>query len=134
MRPTILLLSLLEAALPAYGAVTKHAFRLREAPGYIHAAAVAADKALRLLPQGATYVETAAALVRSTAPNTTFRVVDDHYVGRNGIGHVHFKQTVHGRDIENANFGVHVCCAPKSGSTVKMVVAVVVVMLTKRSA
>lgn len=54
------------------------------------------------------YVATATKLVKSTFPNMTFRTVKDHYIGTNGIGHVHFKQTAHDIDIDNADFNVNV--------------------------
>nr|AJD23139.1 extracellular elastinolytic metalloproteinase [Onygena corvina] len=54
------------------------------------------------------YVSTATKLVKSTFPDKTFRVVDDHYVGTNGVGHVYFKQTAHGLDIDNADFNVNI--------------------------
>ena len=106
MRSTILL-SLLGASLPVYGAVSKHEFRLKEAEEYTRAADVAANGAFKLLRRG-DYVETATELVKSVAPDATFRIEQDHYVGKNGIAHVNFKQTVHGVDIDNADFNVHV--------------------------
>lgn len=54
------------------------------------------------------YVETAKNLVKQKFPDLEFRTVDDHYVGSNGVGHVNFKQTVHGIDIDNADFHVNV--------------------------
>ncbi|KAM5431755.1 ammonium transporter [Microsporum ferrugineum] len=54
------------------------------------------------------YVATATKLVKSTFPNMTFRTVKDHYIGTNGIGHVHFKQTAHDIDIDNADFNVNI--------------------------
>ncbi|KAH6609921.1 fungalysin metallopeptidase [Trichoderma cornu-damae] len=54
------------------------------------------------------YVDTATRAVKRAAPNAQFRVVDDHYVDVDGIGHVHFKQTVHGIDIDNADFKVNI--------------------------
>lgn len=54
------------------------------------------------------YVDTATRAVKKAAPHAEFRVVDDHYVDVDGIGHVHFKQTVHGIDIDNADFKVNV--------------------------
>ncbi|EGR44217.1 uncharacterized protein TRIREDRAFT_70800 [Trichoderma reesei QM6a] len=54
------------------------------------------------------YVATATRAVKRLAPHAKFRVVDDHYVDVDGIGHVHFKQTVHGIDIDNADFKVNV--------------------------
>lgn len=54
------------------------------------------------------YVETATALVKEVVPGVEFRVVDDHYVSTNGIAHINFRQTVHGLDIDNADFHVNV--------------------------
>nr|AJD23140.1 metalloprotease Mep3 [Onygena corvina] len=54
------------------------------------------------------YVSTATKLVKSTFPKLEFRVVDDHYIGTNGVGHVHFRQTAHGIDIDNADFNVNI--------------------------
>lgn len=56
----------------------------------------------------ATYVETATELVKKVAPDAEFRLVEDHYVGTNGVAHVNFKQTAHGLDIDNADFHVNV--------------------------
>ncbi|KAI5864481.1 extracellular metallo proteinase 1 [Durotheca rogersii] len=84
-----------------------HPYRLKEATEYSNAGNVAANHALKLLKRG-DYVETATELVRSTAPDATFRLVEDHYVGTNGIGHVHFRQTIHGLDVDNADFNVNV--------------------------
>lgn len=55
------------------------------------------------------YVETAMQLVRETFPNATFRLREDHYVGDNGVAHVHFRQTIHDLDVDNADFNVNVC-------------------------
>lgn len=54
------------------------------------------------------YVDSATAVVQSTVPGVEFRVVDDHYVGTNGVAHVNFKQTVHGLDVDNSDFNVNV--------------------------
>ncbi|KAJ4855760.1 fungalysin metallopeptidase (M36) domain-containing protein [Trichoderma breve] len=54
------------------------------------------------------YVATATRAVKRAAPNAEFRVVPDHYVDVDGIGHVHFKQTAHGIDIDNADFKVNI--------------------------
>lgn len=56
------------------------------------------------------YVAAAAAFVRARYPNAEFRQVDDNYVSSSGIGHVYFKQTVFGFDIDDADFNVNVCC------------------------
>ena len=53
-------------------------------------------------------MDAATAVVKKVLPNAEFRLVDDHYVGSNGIAHVNFKQTVHGLDIDNADFNVNV--------------------------
>lgn len=89
------------------GLVDNHPYRLKEAGAYNNAASVVANRGLKLLRR-ADYVETATELVKSVAPNTTFRVVDDHYVGSNGIGHVRFRQTANGLDIDNADVNVNV--------------------------
>ncbi|KAG9256725.1 Fungalysin metallopeptidase-domain-containing protein [Emericellopsis atlantica] len=54
------------------------------------------------------YVETATKLVKEKFPDLEFRVIDDAYVGGNGVGHVNFKQTVHGLDVDNGDFHVNV--------------------------
>ncbi|PYH88615.1 extracellular metallo proteinase MEP [Aspergillus ellipticus CBS 707.79] len=54
------------------------------------------------------YLDTATQLVQTIIPNATFRVVDDHYVGDNGVAHINFRQTIHGIDIDNADFNVNV--------------------------
>lgn len=56
----------------------------------------------------ANYVDAATALVKSVAPDATFRLVTDHYVDSNGVAHVYFKQTAHGIDIDNGDFNVNV--------------------------
>jgi extracellular elastinolytic metalloproteinase len=53
------------------------------------------------------YTTTATSLVKSTFPEAEFRLVSN-YVSGNGIGHVVFKQTVHGIDIDTADFNVNV--------------------------
>jgi len=54
-----------------------------------------------------TYTDTAAALVRSTVPGAEFRLASS-YVSGNGVGHAVFKQTLHGIDIDTADFNVNV--------------------------
>ncbi|KAG2419991.1 extracellular elastinolytic metalloproteinase precursor [Aspergillus terreus] len=58
--------------------------------------------------EGEDYVETAKKVLQSVHPDATFRVIDDHYVGDNGVAHVHLLQTAHGIDIDNANFNVNI--------------------------
>ena len=53
-------------------------------------------------------VEVATEHVKKMNPGLTFRVVSDHYVGSNGISHIRFKQTMHGIDIDNADYNVNV--------------------------
>lgn len=53
------------------------------------------------------YTEIATALVKSAFPEAEFRLVSS-YESKNGIGHVVFKQTVHGIDIDTADFNVNV--------------------------
>ncbi|KAI0026229.1 Fungalysin metallopeptidase-domain-containing protein [Xylariomycetidae sp. FL0641] len=87
--------------------VDLNAFRITQEAEYVSKAAVKADQSLRLLRRES-YVDTATELVKKVVPDAEFRVVEDHYVGRNGIAHVHFKQTVHGLDIDNADFNVNI--------------------------
>ncbi|KAI1644584.1 Fungalysin metallopeptidase-domain-containing protein [Daldinia loculata] len=87
--------------------VDLNAYRLKETAEYTNKAAASTNKAVRLLKRDS-YVDTATELVKSTVPGATFRLVDDHYVGKNGIAHVNFKQTAHGLDIDNADFNVNI--------------------------
>jgi extracellular elastinolytic metalloproteinase len=75
------------------------------------------DSSLKVLKRG-DYVETATELVKSVHPDSKFRIADS-YIGTNGIGHVYFKQTVHGLDIDNSDFNVNVSCGicANSGSS-----------------
>ncbi|KAI0968120.1 extracellular elastinolytic metallo proteinase [Xylaria arbuscula] len=117
---SLLLLGLLGASLPASAhpapvgkpgvrrrAVDLNAYRITQSPHYHNEAATRADPKLLVFKRD-TYVETATALVKSVVPDATFRLVEDHYVGNNGIAHVNFKQTVHGLDIDNADFNVNI--------------------------
>ncbi|KAE8421381.1 extracellular metallo proteinase mep [Aspergillus pseudocaelatus] len=54
------------------------------------------------------YIETAMQLVKETFPNASFRLREDHYVGDNGVAHVHFRQTIHDLNVDNADFNVNV--------------------------
>lgn len=113
---SLVLLGLLGAASahPARGpkpglrrrAVDLNAYRITQSPEY-HNEAASAKLNLAAVKRD-TYLETATALVKSVAPDATFRVVEDHYVGTNGIAHVNFKQTAHGMDIDNADFNVNI--------------------------
>ncbi|GLA24004.1 extracellular elastinolytic metallo proteinase [Aspergillus phoenicis ATCC 13157] len=54
------------------------------------------------------YTDTAARLVQNIVPGASFRLIDDHFVGDNGVAHVYFRQTLHGIDIDNADFNVNI--------------------------
>ncbi|KAG9232629.1 putative extracellular metallo proteinase mep [Amylocarpus encephaloides] len=83
-------------------------FRLTTLPSYSDATSTDNLPAASLIGKRATYLEAAEALVEKVVPGATFRVADDHYVGSNGIAHVNLKQTIHGLDIDNADFNVNV--------------------------
>lgn len=51
--------------------------------------------------------DVATALVKSAHPKAEFRKVTS-YQSKNGVAHVTFKQTVHGIDIDTADFNVNV--------------------------
>ncbi|KAI1263225.1 extracellular elastinolytic metallo proteinase [Xylariaceae sp. FL1019] len=92
--------------------VDLNAFRITQNAEYLNQGAASTNEAM-LVSKRETYVETATAVLESTVPGATFRLVQDHYVGNNGIAHVNFKQTVHGIDIDNADFNVNIA---KDGS------------------
>jgi len=118
---SLVLLGLLGATLPAtahpaQGAtrpgvrrrtVDLNNYRITQNPEYHNTEKTATDPKLLIVKRD-TYLETATELVKSVVPGATFRVVDDHYVGNNGIAHVNLKQTAHGIDIDNADFNVNV--------------------------
>ena len=87
--------------------VDLNSFRLPAKAEYVNATMTNAEPSLKAIARE-DYVSTATALVKSVLPDAEFRVVDDHYVGTNGIAHVNFKQTAHGLDIDNADFNVNV--------------------------
>lgn len=82
-------------------------FRLETNSTYASASVAAVDPAVKRLGKRGTIVETATALVQSVFPDAEFRVADS-YVGANGVGHVYFKQTAYGLDIDNSDFNVNV--------------------------
>ncbi|KAI0602059.1 Fungalysin metallopeptidase-domain-containing protein [Biscogniauxia sp. FL1348] len=119
---SLLLLGLLGASLPVEShpththtyksslrrrTVDLNAYRLTQEAEYTNKTATKSDSAVGLLKR-ASYVDTATEVVKKVLPDATFRLVDDHYVGNNGIAHVHFKQTAHGIDIDNADFNVNI--------------------------
>ncbi|KAM0717776.1 hypothetical protein Q7P37_006108 [Cladosporium fusiforme] len=88
--------------------VDLNAFRLTALSEYVNATVAESSVDASSLVERADYVDVATALVKDKAPGATFRLVQDHYVGNNGIAHVHFKQTANGLDIDNADFNVNV--------------------------
>ncbi|KAK8084261.1 fungalysin metallopeptidase [Apiospora hydei] len=86
-------------------AVDLNAFRLKSTAEYI--SSKESDDAVKIARRD-TYVDTATELVKTIAPGAEFRLVEDHYVGANGIAHVNFKQTAHGLDIDNADVNVNI--------------------------
>ncbi|KAF1846149.1 extracellular metallo proteinase 2 [Cucurbitaria berberidis CBS 394.84] len=89
-------------------AVDLDSFRVKVATVYKNATEVAADPSIPSLAKRASPQEVATALVQSTVPDAKFRLVDDHYVGANGIAHFYFKQTANGLDIDTADFNVNI--------------------------
>ncbi|KAF5022703.1 hypothetical protein F66182_5251 [Fusarium sp. NRRL 66182] len=83
------------------------AFRMPQLTKYVAQDEVPEDISVKV-DKRAEYTETATDLVKTTFPKATFRLVDDHYVGTNGIAHVNFKQTVNGIDVDNADFNVNI--------------------------
>ncbi|KAL6916703.1 hypothetical protein ACHAP8_009636 [Fusarium lateritium] len=84
------------------------AFKLAPMAEYVSQEEVPEDVSAKVVTKRADYTETASDLVKATYPKAEFRMVDDHYVGTNGIAHVNFKQTVNGIDIDNADFNVNI--------------------------
>lgn len=89
-------------------AVDFNAFRLNTVTEYKNSTETVDTLVARSFEKRDTYLETATAFLKKISPDVQFRVADDHYVGNNGIAHVNFKQTVHGLDIDNADFNVNV--------------------------
>lgn len=83
-------------------------FRLNTLTNYTNVRETSDSFHARSLATSDSYIDTAAAFLESIAPDANFRLADDHYVGTNGIGHVNFKQTVHGLDIDNADVNINV--------------------------
>lgn len=95
-------------ATAAVRAVDLDALRVKALARYTKSVDVADDTSIKLLKRGDS-AGTAIDLVKSIAPNATFRVKDDSYLGTNGLSHVFLQQTVHDVDIDNAIFNVNVC-------------------------
>ncbi|KAJ4352141.1 uncharacterized protein N0V89_007488 [Didymosphaeria variabile] len=89
-------------------AVDLNAFRQVLETVYANATSAQSDPSITSFNKRADPVDTATELIKATIPGATFRLVDDHYVGNNGIAHFNFKQTVNDLDIDNADFNVNV--------------------------
>lgn len=89
-----------------------NAFRLKTIPEYSNATVTETSGFAASFHKRADYLDAATDLVQNVVPGAEFRLVDDHYVGTNQIAHAHFKQTVHGLDIDNADFNVNVSKSP----------------------
>lgn len=90
-------------------AVDLDSFRVKAETPYKNATAVQADPNIPSIARRASAEDVATELVQNTVPDATFRLLDDHYVGTNGIAHFYYKQTVHGLDVDTADFNVNVC-------------------------
>ncbi|RAL06181.1 extracellular metalloproteinase [Aspergillus ibericus CBS 121593] len=88
-------------------AVDLNVFRLVSNTEYVNSFATPTET-LAVASFEGNYTDTAARLVQEIAPGASFRLVEDHYIGDNGIAHVYFRQTVHNIDIDNADFNVNI--------------------------
>lgn len=98
----------LKSRMLARRAVDLNAFRMVLDTEYTNATTVQSDPSISSLAKRADPQDTATELVKTTVPGATFRLVEDHYVGGNGVAHFNFKQTASGLDIDNADFNVNV--------------------------
>lgn len=88
-------------------AVDVNRFRLQTKTVYVNSSVADTGSGLSRR-QGADYVQIATDAVKTVAPNASFRLVDDYYVGKKGVAHVNFRQTANDLDIDNADFNVNV--------------------------
>lgn len=89
-------------------------FRPQQRAEYVNATVVESDLTdpssnSSIVARQGGYVAVAAALVRATHPDAEFRQLEDNHVSSSGVGHVYFKQTLFGFDIDDADFNVNVC-------------------------
>uniref|UniRef100_A0A8H7TNX4 Extracellular metalloproteinase n=1 Tax=Bionectria ochroleuca TaxID=29856 RepID=A0A8H7TNX4_BIOOC len=89
------------------GAIDLEALRIQTSTEYVNNAKAKSSLNLQRL-QKTNYLGTASELVKTVAPGATFKIVPGHYTGSNGISHVHFKQTFHDVEIDNALFNVNI--------------------------
>ena len=99
-------------ALFSRGIANLDAFRLPMLANYTSAERTVARRD-STLSSSSDPVEVAKALIKDKSPDATFRLVDDHYKGSNGITHVRFKQTFHDIDVDNADYNVNVSAHPR---------------------
>ncbi|UNI18046.1 hypothetical protein JDV02_004343 [Purpureocillium takamizusanense] len=83
-------------------------FRLPEISDYTTSSSAKSDSSVASINKRGDYLEAAKELVKTAAPGAEYRLVNDHYVSSDGVAHVNFKQTLHGIDIDNADFNVNV--------------------------
>lgn len=83
-------------------------YYLTTASTYTSSQEIQANSIAASMAKRGTYVETATQFVKKVVPGAEFRLIGDHYTGSNGISHANFKQTLHGIDIDNANFNVNI--------------------------
>ncbi|KAG8160668.1 hypothetical protein KVR01_008932 [Diaporthe batatas] len=86
-------------------------FRPGTVASYVNATETSSSPETKLIKRD-DFVATATALVKSKVPDTEFRVYDS-YISTNGIGHVYFRQTIFGLDVDNTDFNVNIA---KDGS------------------
>lgn len=76
---------------------------------YVNAANVSNYRASGELDvDGASHRKIALKVAQTAVPSGAFRLLDDYYIGTNGVAHVHFKQTILGLDIDNTHVNVNV--------------------------
>jgi len=91
---------------PQKRSVNLEAFRLSGGGSYV---SVPSTSKRSLRPnKRVTNLETAIAFLGKTFPTTSFRLIDDHYTGDNGVEHFYFKQLANNLDIDNSNLNINV--------------------------
>ena len=83
-------------------------YRLPSRAEYVNAAEIAKQAPLLSFSMFESYLQMSKQVVQMISPNATFRLINDHYVGDNGVSHVNFRQTIDGIDVDNADFNVNV--------------------------
>lgn len=95
-------------ALFSRGVANLDAFRLPMLANYTSAEMAISKR--DAAPSSSDPIEVAKAHLKDKSGGASFRLVDDHYKGSNGITHIHFKQTFHDIDVDNADYNVNVSC------------------------